>query len=147
MKLNTKNRTLKLYDSFKQPVRSDNIVEFRFLASDYTLEDLQLIFTDKAAIKTMYKLTDDNKLIVAYNDYTEMIGTGTETIEITESVEQVIQIENENGEMVDTIIYTPVPTNYDIHVIKVRYHNPVEDIVEQNRADIDYIALMTGTDL
>ena len=49
--------------------------------------------------------------------------------------------------MVDTIIYTPVATNYDIHVIKMRYHDPVEDIVEQNRADIDYIALMTGTDL
>lgn len=147
MKLNTKNRTLKLYDSCKQPISGDNIVEIRFRASDYTLEDLQLIFTDKAATKTMYKLTDDNKLIVAYNDYTELIGTGTENIEITENVEQVIQIENENGEMVDTIIYTPVATNYDIHVIKMRYHDPVEDIVEQNRADIDYIALMTGTDL
>lgn len=147
MKLNIKNRTLKLYDSFKQPVRGDNIVEFRFLASDYTLEDLQLIFAEKAAIKTMYKLTDDNKLIVAYNNYTELIGTGTEIIEVTENVEQVIQIENENGEMVDTTIYNPVTTNYDIHVIKMRYHDPVEDIVEQNRADIDYIALMTGTDL
>lgn len=147
MKLNTKNRTLKLYESFKQPIRGDNIVEFQFLSSDYALEELQLIFADKAAIETIYKLTDDNKLIVAYNDYTEVIGTGTETIQITENVEQVIQIENENGEMVDTTITTPVITNCDIHVIKMRYHNPVKDVVEQNRADIDYIALMTGTDL
>lgn len=147
MKLNTQNRTLKLYDSIKHSVSGDNIVDFQFLTTDHTLEELNNIFADKAEVKTMYKLTDSNQLIVVYNDYSELIGTGTETINITENVPQIIQVENENGEMIEASITTPVIKECDIHVIKMRYHDPVKDIVEQNRADIDYIALMTSTDL
>lgn len=147
MKLNTKNRTLKLFDSVKQIANGDNTIDFQFLATDYTIEELKAIFTNKAEVQTVHKLTDDNRLIVVIKDYTELVGTGTETILVTENVEQIIRVEDENGEMVDTPIFTPVATNKDIHVVTMRYRDPVKDIVGQNRADIDYIALMTGTDL
>lgn len=144
MKLITATKTLKLQNSYKD--QENNIMFFDFFTTDYSLDELKTIFSIKDDISVLYKFTDSDVLIAELVNFTELVMSGTKTILIVENESRTIQVEN-NGEITETIVDVPVEKECEVFTIGLKYHDPIIDIIKQNRADIDYLALMTETDL
>lgn len=138
MKLNTKTKTLNMYDSESK----GNVIIFRFKTSDYTLEELKAIFSNKEDIVTLYKLTDDGIFVTTFDNYTEIISVATSKITITDYIDNSIVVDG-----TETTVQVPAEKEIPMYEFYLRYVDPLKAIVDQNRADIDFLALMTGNEL
>ena len=98
-----------------------------------TLEDIQKVFRDPEATKTMKVVNDETTLLIE-EGYTKL---GSRISLDTHASVGVSVVENEDGT-------TTSETQYAAVVSFEMYKETIEEKVEANRADIDYLLMMEG---
>lgn len=100
------------------------------------LEDIVAVFADPAATAQIKTINEDGSTLAAYDGYT--------VLENPKSIDDHYLITPEQyGE--DGVV--TVPAVYGRVALLTLSQPGLNDAVRQNRADIDFLAIMTGTDL
>lgn len=100
------------------------------------LEDIVAVFTDAAAIEQIKTVNEDGSTLAVYDDYTVLDNPKSIDDDYLITPEQY----GEDGAVTAEAVYG--------RVAFLTLSQPgVEAAAEHNRADIDFLAVMTGTDL
>lgn len=106
-----------------------------FQASE-PLEDIVAVFADPAATEQIKTINEDGSTLLVYDGYTVLDNPKAIDDHYLITPEQY----DEEGNVTVAAVYGRV-------ALLALSQPAVESKVEQNRADIDFLAVMTGTDL
>lgn len=100
------------------------------------LEDIVAVFTDAAATEQIKTVNEDGSTLLVYDGYTVLGNPKSIDDHYLITPEQY----GEDGAVIDEAVYGRV-------ALLTLSQPGVKAAVEHNRADIDFLAVMTGTDL
>lgn len=107
-----------------------------FQTADHPLEDITAVFEDPAATEQIKTINEDGSTLLIYGGYTVLSNPKSIDDHYLITPEQY----GEDGEVTAEAVYG--------RVAFLTLSQPgVETAVEHNRADIDFLAIMTGTSL